>query len=467
MIVLPFGTGITAAFIFLFCELFLFPILIQTTSKLASIRTIRSCKEKNAIRISQFRSPIWSEGLLRRQNSHKILFFLRIALIAIPVYLETRLISDFKPIIENQVVDTAFIVKPRADWVNYQNTTGIPAVLLRDYAELAFESCTGVDSDGWVTAKDVNVSVSTHNGTIYRQPRCIEGTERSVFRLDQDMPGIDLNINNSFIPETKGPYNLTVTWYEGESNFFPPSPDRDRFLTGGRLSVITNVSVNDTNVKCFHTTYFESQTEPGQVVVDLICQTVTDSKITFFSAMNQAESNVTLTKNGLNEMQGSFESSIIELGTIEFRDTTLLNGGHLINTDLSTSTNLILFSDLNNLIRRSLYSQVNGKKFPLVDGKTRTRTILDGEFIAIAMCETVLVLSVALIVQMYTRKKYRNIPTTTDGLSAAWANYQEERKENERPSNRIVLQVSKMIENGESIYQFHPISRECGEGEDC
>ncbi|KAI0561527.1 hypothetical protein FGB62_79g039 [Gracilaria domingensis] len=471
MILIPLSSGVIAAFIFLIFELVVFPLLTYTTSKLASLFLHRHAKNGDAVRVEALKFPLWTEGLFRYQRSHTFLLVIRVLLVAIPVYLETTLISDDIPEFSSQIVSSAFIPEAVDDWAQYVNRTGERLSSLRELGTRVYVDCTRMDEDGWVWAKVANV---TYLNEIQQMVQCLSGTQKPVFRPSDEITNMDsIHLVDQLW--------LNISWTEGRLQDFPRyllSPDSvELAIPDDRAYQINEVSVlNSTDMQCFFadTAKVLDPSNQGFAPLEWIgwsgwCQKV-EGKVARFYTLELHPDEVQLSENSLENVKSKQlcdeECSLVKMdrtvvgnvtfrGSFEYKDKILLNAKQLANVkpDLFGSTRA------QNTARVVLYSKASNVTVQLPTGGVLHRTRIKVGVLVIVVVETFIVSMLALLLHLLWISKWRHIQevNTLNGLSQCWAKYTEWSEFREKGDSKwIQLGLRRMSYEEENRITFEP-----------
>eukprot|EP00178_Gracilaria_changii_P017316 TRINITY_DN4949_c0_g1_i1.p1 TRINITY_DN4949_c0_g1~~TRINITY_DN4949_c0_g1_i1.p1 ORF type:complete len:482 (-),score=45.90 TRINITY_DN4949_c0_g1_i1:353-1798(-) len=433
MVVVPFGSGVVAAFIFLIFELLVFPLLMYSTTKIASIIVYWHARKGNHVKVDSMSFPLWSDGLLRYYLSHKPLLVIRIILIVIPVYLETRLIGSEVPEMIPATFKTALVPSPAVDWLDYQNKSGEQIGFLRLLSERAYSSCTYSDFDGWLWARLANVTYVSDNKQLIH---CVPGTQQIIFRPSEEI--IDFS-SESF----RERLSVNVSWVEGCAQHFPKDlllqdqVDSDLNVTAYRLLTLSVVNV--TNMRCFFADSVKMSMKGSFPTWDVWCEKQDGNVVYYYFilfSMEQLPVNqlgvTDYCSNGRNpsslEQHPDFlrkiataEVDIWYRESLEFQDKILLSAKHLANLDPDNDNpNLVRPSEIS---RAVLYTQKDNLTVEVPLEQVFQHTEIDAIVIIIGMAEALIVVffSFALVVALRGKWKYIQEPNTVNGLSRCWA----------------------------------------------
>ncbi|KAI0565256.1 hypothetical protein FGB62_20g214 [Gracilaria domingensis] len=391
MLEIPFSTGIVAGFLFLIFELFVFPVVTESTSKVASLLLNRKFEKGKSVQVKGLKFKLWNEGLLHRYPSHLLLLLIRVLCVALPVYLETRLESTGVPILVSKRIENAFVAEPRDDWIIYQSELD-PIIVLRDNAETVFDRCVDSDENGFVTAKTANVTYNANR--LVDNVKCIESTSKRLFRYINELPPFVIPSELPAFPAAhKTEAQLSISWIQGPVLSFQPSPDRERFedvITEGNdygedlteLFQVTEVRVlNMDGIECFTENSLQTVFGEGTPVVKLMCQNVTANNADFYSAgTNSIEVNnnskMSTDNNNLTSANGTMAAPLYFVGRLQFEEQVIFNAGHFVNVDFITDPPLGE-QDFRSIVRRILYSKADNITARFPTGKISMRTTID------------------------------------------------------------------------------------------
>eukprot|EP00178_Gracilaria_changii_P023517 TRINITY_DN71134_c0_g1_i1.p1 TRINITY_DN71134_c0_g1~~TRINITY_DN71134_c0_g1_i1.p1 ORF type:complete len:460 (+),score=51.23 TRINITY_DN71134_c0_g1_i1:338-1717(+) len=441
MIVIPFGSGVVAAFIFFVFEIGVFPLLFFSTSMLASLFLYWSARKGNAVLVDNMRFPLWSDGLTRHQLSHWFILVFRIVLLSVPVYLETALSSRDVPVMVRRTVENAFTPEPVDEWFSYQNQFGEDVGALRRVANKCFFSCTFMDEEGWVWARIANVTSLGDNRV---RIRCVSDTERAVYRLTEQVVGFEESNTRDFLV-------VNVSWIEGRVEDFPkPLVVNTSSLleqapvneTAFRIRSVT--SLNDTAMQCFFADSVKTFFSPaangdvrGAEWRGWCQKQERKGRVAFYVIyLNMAQLPMRNGPLDMENVRGMCESfckfrrrhastvaAIAYRGSLEFRDEIALGAKHMANLQ----PNWIRTARASDMARSVLYSKINNVSVMVRSGSVRATTEVEMRAIFVGILEFVVVVLCALVVSCGWAWKWRNVqqPNTVNGLSKCWAQCEE------------------------------------------
>ena len=431
MISVPFESAHIVAVLFVFSELVLLPLVERTTTSLAYLFLVQHTRNGNTIQVSPLRSPVFSDGLLSKSTSHLMMLLIRLIAAGILVYAETTLVTTQPLETEPRIVDTAFDVAPRSDYLKYEEEANLTTSQLRDYAALTFDRCTKRDSEGWVVANSANVTTNTKR-TIYAKPICLLSTGRRVYREIDESRAFTVG-NTIQYPTLAKRFSLEVTWIVKPFELFPDTTDRNRYKPGDELMEIMGVMDLDSQLTCSSISRLKRWNASSQNFgFDVTCQNGTGKIVEFFSAVKNGNGeNVKLDpdKNGskrqlhnrtLYKAVGNY--SLIPLGKFEFEKPLLFDAAHIMQGDcFSSSGSLRTKSDLSTRVRRLLYTQVRNETFYIYTGLRKVKTEVPLVFLLIVSLEILFVFLATFAVQFWMgRKRKEPKPNTLGGLSRLW-----------------------------------------------
>lgn len=455
----PYGNGLVAAFVFLIFELLVFPVLLDSTSKVASLFLDARARRGKQLRVESLRFSLWNEGLVNGHKSHLFLLLVRITCVAIPVYLETRLESRKVPIRVSRKIEHAFVVAPQDDWITYQDRSSDPIIILRENAELAYDRCVRIDRDSWVSAKVANVTYSANR--YVHSLECVNGTARRLFR---DFPELPPHVNPSKGSGIPARYDknvsLSMTWIQGPLYAFPPSPARARLETDGDddakkriIFRMEELKVRNLNgIECFAPKELREISISGEPNLNFICQNATDNNVDFYTAAplkgsvgkGALEIGSDSRTNDTKLITQIRNVDLFFVGRLQFANDMVLNGSHIANVDFITQFPLAI-QDFRGVLRRVLYSKASNISVSIPGGEFSESTLLDKTILTVGGLEIFAVLLFGAMVQLYFLRWGKHIqrPNTLNGLSECWALSTGSNDETEARNEKISLGFSR------------------------
>ncbi|CAN8076039.1 unnamed protein product [Agarophyton chilense] len=446
MVVIPFGNGVVAAFVFLIFELFVFPFLFYSTSKMASMFLYWYAIKRNDVKVESMSFPLWSDGLMCNHLSHNFLLLIRILLIVIPVYLETKLIAIDDPKMILKTVDDALIPNPIDDWFEYQSKSGKHIRFLRHLSEMAYSHCTYSDDNGWIWARVANVTYVREDEHIIR---CIGASQQLIFRQNEEI--IDFN-SESFRRKAL----VSISWTEGCARHFPETLLVywvDKMLSNETAYRLRSLSIaNATDLQCFFAdsakVRFEENLGPEW---DVWCEKQDGQVVSYYYTRIRIDrlpvtdfcshgGNIPKSGEGESKFLKQNGTVMVDLWfreSLEFKEKVLLGAEHLANSDPDNENpTLVRPSDI---ARTVLYTQKSNLTVSVPSGQILQHTEVEKVVIAIGLLEAVIVLCFATVFKIMWRWKWKYIqePNTVDGLSRCWA----ESDENSYNQNWITLGI--------------------------
>lgn len=272
-ITLTVSSGIVAAFVFCLFEVLIFPLTLFATSTLAALTMQRRGKKGKPIKIRGIVFPLWSEGLLNGQRTHWILLGIRIIIVGIPVYLETRVQAEEQPLYETVVFPHTFEVNPVTNWVNYMHNAKNNIGMLRRNAAMIGNRCLHYREDRFVDASVANVSYFL-NGQAFKVS-CLNGTERRILKArPYDLPE-ELEEQSRRPDGTlfiKGNLSLNISISFGTVDSFQPTVDSASHDSDLIFRVNRITALNNPHAQCFSENNFNPLHNISSVPLKIMCQ---------------------------------------------------------------------------------------------------------------------------------------------------------------------------------------------------
>lgn len=429
--------GIIAAFVFFIFEIVIFPLTFFATSRVAALTLQRNAENGKCIRIRSIIFPLWSKGLLNGEKAHWVLLIIRMIIIALPVYLETRLERKEIPKFQTTVLPHTFEVNPITNWVSYGHETNDSIIALRENGQQASTVCTTFDGYGWVVALVANVTY--HENGDFEKISCVNGTKKRVFKPVRAVPDY-AQISNSSLsrPEIIGNYTLNINISYGTVDSFPSSPETERLPLADALYRIENITITskEKNVRglhCFFPNHLQQLVNLSSTFFDILCQNDTgkivdylnpDIKRTPVNFAKQSEPNH-FENRSIQHASAQINVGVLYIvGRLEFPGTPVFTAEHLNNVDF-VQPPLKTIDDFNLVVDRILYTKHDNRTTQIRLDSTEEVTVLDSVFLFTLLAEIVFVIIAAaamlLVGTLYIR--LNGIPTTVNGLSKCWAHY--------------------------------------------
>ncbi|KAI0562874.1 hypothetical protein FGB62_50g214 [Gracilaria domingensis] len=371
--------------------------------------------------------PLWTEGLTRGQVSHVVLLLIRIILVAVPVYLETRLISQGDPELVSRTVPDGLIPEPTDDWLMYQNTWGEDIYELRSLGLKTYLACTNMEEDGWVWAKVANVTYTSNSQT---EIRCVSNTRRPVYRLDEEIIDylaediaenvtLAISVNQGRVEEFLPDLVLHGTYEEAK-------PGDEAFR------VVSARVVNDTDLECFLADSVKAGIScpvngRGSIEWRGWCQRVEGRVVRFYSLRMLLDdvqmSNDSSIRGAITARNGTLATVVRYRGNFEFKDRILLNAQHLANVDPGFGDS----AHASDVARLVLYAKSKNNCVQVPSGLILERTEIELDMVFIGVAEIMVVVILAMLLQIGSRSVWTSVqePNTVGGLSRFWAQYEE------------------------------------------
>lgn len=439
-VTLPVSTGIVAAVIFLFFEIIIFPCTMYATSKCAILSLEKRLKKGKSVVLKSISFPVWNDGLLERQTTHRLLLILRMLIMLIPLYLETRISSMELPLVENVFLPEFFEVNPVTDLAHYRNFsrdgTSVGTSTLRNIALTVLERCTKYVKDGWVVASIANLTY-LNDGYINRIS-CLRGTEKRIFRyawnyLEHETDEWRLSTLSPAPSHSIFNVSANISILIGDRELFPIYPDP--YNQGPLSDVRPYFRVESIDVlahrgfECFGNKgifAFRRRHDPFDW-----CQKKNGNFVEFWFPDEFSESLDFSTANIVRQFkkgiiqQVSLIFNISELysvGTFEFPGSPTFTAEHVINID-SQGVLHVLRGNFEDGIRRILYTRRENRTITITLDKTKSVTTLDGIFVMLLNLELLLVVTFWMSMFFISKMKSRlqEIPASLNGLSRCWA----------------------------------------------
>ncbi|KAI0560160.1 hypothetical protein FGB62_123g018 [Gracilaria domingensis] len=404
--------------------------------------------------------PLWAEGLSRAQASHVILLFVRIILVAVPVYLETRLIAQDEPELISRAIQDALIPEPTDDWLKYQKKYGEEIYELRELGTKTYMACTYMEEDGWVWAKVANF---TYIADSESEIRCVSNTQRRIYRLEEEI--ID------FLAEgIRENVTFSISLNHGRVQDFPPDLVLDGTLDDAKpndeaFRVVGFSVMNDTNLDCFLADSVKAPiSRPinggGSIEWRGWCQRVETRVVRFYSLKVMLDAiqmnNDSIVRGSITSRNGTFRTSVQYRGSFEFRDRILVNAEHLANVDPGFGDS----ARASDVARQVLYVRAENISVEVPSGRVLNRTEMEVVSLSIGITEIAVVVVLALLLELGLRTVWRHVeePNTVGGLSRLWAQSAELGAQEAKDEGRwVTLRLRKTHHEGEYL-QFEPLA---------
>lgn len=424
---LQMNTGIVAAIIFFVFEIIIFPITLYATSMVAAISLQNRVESGQTVTVKSIVFPLWGEGLLNGQVTHWILLLFRVIIIAIPVYLETRLKGIEKPLFETVTLPHTFEVNPVTDWTIYQNTSNDAIVILRENAEEIFSTCTRFNSEEWLIASVANITYLKNRkiGSIL----CVNGTEKPVYKRIRTVPDYaEQSSAMGLPPSVRRNFTIDVSISYGSKDSFPPTPSLDRRSITDYVFRVQSVTVRGkSEIECFTENIFMVLRNLSSLVMTFMCHNITGSVVDFLTvgtvALDFSNHATYPFENGtVYNTSSVLEISLLYLvGQLKFPEDPIFTAEHVINVDFLTTTP-VDSADFEGKVRRLLYTKKDNRTTSVGLDETISATILDSVVLTAFLLEIAIVVVAGIIMFLIGRSKIRfqQIPTTLNGLSRCW-----------------------------------------------
>lgn len=429
--------GIIAAFVFFIFEIVILPLTLFTTSKLAALALQKRLKDGNFIPVRSIIFPLYGEGLLNCQKSHWILLIVRIILVGIPVYLETRLKSRDLPIHQTTILPIAYEVSPKENWVTYANESDDSFSVLRKTGLQIARRCTSFDRDGWIVASVANVTFlkNMYVDTL----SCVNGTEKRILRQVIQVPDHAEVSNIPSMPVIiRQNITLQVSISYGTVDSFSPSAETG-FVSGydaafrvRNLTVLNKTKYNSA-LQCFSEKQLLVLWNISSTIIDVICQNVTGGIVDFqtpsFSPIDfSTQSTPSALENGtIYYVTALLNVTVMFLnGRVEFPGHAIFTGEHIVNRGPEVSgyiSKLYTPAEFQRIIHKILYTKRENRTTVMRLESTEKVTDLDSVFLSVLITEILLVIAAAGAVHFIAsfNLKLQDIPTNLNGLSECWA----------------------------------------------
>lgn len=444
------------------------------TSKMAAITLQNRLKSGRPVPIKSIFFPIWGEGLMNSQKSDWILLLVRIIIIGIPVYLETRLKSRDRSTYTGTILPHTYEASPTTNWVKYENKSGDGISVLRSTGAYIARRCISYDRDGWSVAKIANVTYLKNKNidTI----SCVSGTERRLFKYIRELPH-HAQMQNSFGRPPMIIQNITLQFSISYGTFhsFPPSAETVKLSTSGGDTVyrIKNRTVlkkteYDSALQCYDRNQLTSEIYNWSIVLHIVCQNITGRVVDFQkppiilydlfndSMMNNLENGTIHHATALVNI-----TSMDFVGRAEFPGRPMLTAEHIANIGPGFHYRRLSFSPerFQRTINELLYTKHENRKAILRLEITEQVTDLDSVFLTVLVAEIIFVVVVAAVVQFIAGLilKLEDIPTDLNGLSKCWARqFSSSHPEGRKYINLIIN------EKCDEAIQFSPVNANGG-----
>lgn len=424
---LPVNTGIVAAIIFFLFEIIIFPITLYATSKVAELSLQSRIESGQTVTVRSIVFPLWGDGLLNGQITHWFLLCLRIIIVAIPVYLETRLEAVEQPLFQTVTLPHTFEVNPVPNWPIYQNTSDDDIMILRDNAEEIFSICTAFNGDEWLVASVANITYLENRkiGTI----NCVKGTEAPVYKKIRTVPDYaEESTIPSFPPSVQRNISINVSISYGSKDSFASSPDLDLISIDEYVFRVRSISVKGApEIECFTENIFHSLSNISSEVLLFMCHNITGNVVDFLNVgslwVDFSNGATYPFENGtIHNASAVLEVSSLSLvGRLEFPAYPIFTAEHVMNVGLLFQT-LHDSSLFEGAVHRVLYTKKDNRSTTVRLEETRSATTLDSVVLIAFLSEIGVVVFAGIVMFLIWRSKIRfqQIPTTLNGLSQCW-----------------------------------------------
>ncbi|CAN8076038.1 unnamed protein product [Agarophyton chilense] len=425
MFTLPFGTGVVTAFIFAFLELFLIPILMHATSTLASIFVVKHVAKGKTVLVKPVRYPLWNEGLFQRQASHAALFLIRLVCLSIPVYLETRFISESNRLLVSKVLPSAYIPEPK-------DLDVTPSQISNDifnshmFPTELFYRCTFINDDGWLVARTVNVTDSRPDR---RNVQCVKDSEQIIYRnLERLQPYQQFSDGGSISLETPI-VKLEVRRDEGLFKAFPPWPGikskpHREFVQVKNVTVLSAIGLECSFWRSPLELNFDAS-ESHAKHNSFVCQNVTMNVVDYFfvstaDMLQKSNANVWKRSSNGGMVTKSYTVSVDLqfIGSLEFKDRILVSAATFIRQAWTPDST----HGFPSALRTMLYTRTNNYTVNVPGNKIKESVRLDNVVLIVGSAEVVSILALWVISSVYQEMKRKSMQkiNTVDGLSRCW-----------------------------------------------
>lgn len=466
------NSGVVAAFVFFLFEILIFPLILYGTSTLAALTMQRRGKKGESIRVKSIMFPMWGEGLLSGQKSHLLLLVIRIIVIGIPVYMETRLQAREQPLFKTVVLADAFEINPTTNWVKYEKTAEDDIKTLRGNAAIIGERCLDFHEDRWLVARAANLSYLA--GRYAYGISCLNGTEKRVlkFRPDDLPPELedDSKRREPFTPfYLRQNLTLGITVSYGSIDSFSAIFNTTR-LQSNMIFRVRNITVlRDSRVQCFSENNFNILENITSVHLKIMCQMKSGDLFLYLTpgAPNRTvnfdfglQPLVPLKNRTINTAHKEITTRVACPSWVEYMDPPLLTAEHIANIgpDFDLPITGIEFLDL---FPRVLFRKKQNRTITIRLNQTKQVTVLDSIFIFGFVTETAFVIVFAVIMFIVARFRLglEVVPTTLNGLSQCWAHQDSKIK---TKGNHVNLSLTHQIaarDSSVSLYYFKNCER--------